>query len=741
LRVHLAVIAGLALASLLVWWHAWGAGSPTSTITCACGDPSQELWLFAWIPHALSHGMDPLFTNLLESGQGGVNIMWDANSLLLAFVLSPVTALFGPVASFNVAALLGPVVSGWCFFLAARKVSSFVPGQIAAAFLYGFAPFVIWNAPFGHVNLTWLFFPPLAFTLLYDLCFAPERRPQRIGRWLGALIVVQFFSGTEILAISGVGFVIGLVLTIVFAPRFVWALRRRFLIAGAWAVGISACVLAYPVFFAMFGPRHIVGLPWTPKVTQSESVPPATILNAGPSHLGNGILNQLGNPGAAGPPVGFLGIALVTGIIVSAIVWFRERLAWVLVGTAVVSIFVSFGPTLDRVAPNGTVILTQRSPWWLPGRWLAHVPVVQDILPSRFASLTIFAVALLLTISADRWWRFRAPLARWLRAEVPSLGWGAAVTAVTAVVLFPVVATYGLPFAGQRDPTPAWFTTDTAHLRPRTRVLVLPTDFATVTRVMSWQAEKGLPFALEGGYAVTPKPNAGFKYSLTPLGAGAVLDNLAANMPEPGTPGQAALVRSALERWGVGVVIVVDQGGPADYSAAYLTAVLGRMPEYVAHSWVWRNVGRAPSLQLTASALATCDSATNGGLGSAGATIHPFAFPLCVAVGYGPAGSVLTHASLAVGLSAGPAHTVSPPSVARFRQACAALGTSVAEAKAMGIPNTDAPAWTTGYGQLAAGAARCQSDVSGALRSIGDGLAQLQGALTRAGVPKSAWPS
>src|ERR1700691_2755584 len=71
--LHLGVLALLLLLAVLAWWRVWVTGHPTSTITCACGDPSQELWLFAWFPYALSHGINPLFTHLLEAGQGGGN--------------------------------------------------------------------------------------------------------------------------------------------------------------------------------------------------------------------------------------------------------------------------------------------------------------------------------------------------------------------------------------------------------------------------------------------------------------------------------------------------------------------------------------------------------------------------------------------------------------------------------------------------------------------------------------------
>jgi hypothetical protein len=613
LRTHVAVIGGLLLLSLFAWSKVWLFANPLSTITCPCGDPSQELWLFAWVPHALAHGVNPLFTSQLEAGQGGVNVMWDANHLLLALVLSPFTALFGPIASFNLAALLGPVVSGWCFFLASRKVSKFFPGQVVGTVLYAFSPFVIWNSPYGHVNLTWLFFPPLAFMLIYDLCFVPRRSAATIGRWFGLLVVAQFFSGTEILAIFGIAMVVCMVFALVLASRATFSMWRRFATAGAWAIGVSGCLLAYPLIFAMTGPRHIAGLPWSSTITQAESVPPSTILNAGAPHSTTGVSKVLGNLGAAGPPVGFLGIALIAGLVLSAFVWFRERLAWLLAGLVAFSVLVSFGPTLTRLGRYQAVVSAGRSPWWLPGRWLAQVPVVQDILPSRFAALTIFAVALLLVISADRWWQRHGPVSGWLRRHfgprfgIDKTGWAVAVSVATAIVVLPVAATYTLPYVAQPYRTPAWFVQDTARLPTDSRVLVLPADFTTITSAMSWQAATGLHFDLEGGYAVTPDHSRSFLYPLPTSGAGSVLDAVAMRGAKPPTAQQAALVKEALAKWGVDVVIVVDKGGDSASSLALMTAVLDRAPRHVQGSWIWSGLGRPRAAKTGDASLARAE--------------------------------------------------------------------------------------------------------------------------------------
>lgn len=568
------MLALLLLLAVLAWWRVWITGHPTSSITCACGDPSQELWLFAWIPYALSHGINPLFTHLLEAGQGGVNMMWDANNPLASLVLSPVTVLFGPIASFNVAALVAPVLSGWCFFVAVRRVTRFVPGQIAGAVLYGFSPFVIWNGGYGHINLTWLFFPPLVFLLLHDLFLVPTRRPEVIGRWLGVLVVVQFFSGTEVLVLTIIGVAIAGAIAVAIAPQAAWALRRRIGAAAGWAAGISVCLLAYPAWYTARGPRHIVGSPWPSLDLVSHGVAASTLFLADSSlSQASAVTRRFGYFGAQGPSLLFVGFALLLFLGVSAIVWHRDYLAWVMVGLGSAATLLS---------------LT------FPGIWrlFGHVPVFEDIEPSRFAILAGFAAAVLLAISADLWWqRATRPSTQetagrshpWLTSS--SAVWGAVITLALGCVLWTVAGAYVLPYVVHSDAEPAWFTRDAPHLAAGTRVLVLPTDFQTVTNVMSWQAEANFPFALEGGYAIAPGADSHFQYSMPPVGAAGILDHLSSGKREPLS--LAPTVRSALKRWGVGVAVMNERVADPEDMKAFFTQVVGQAPRSVGGLWVW----------------------------------------------------------------------------------------------------------------------------------------------------------
>ena len=53
-----------AVPAVVLWWHVW-SGHPSSTLTCACGDPAQEVWFMAWPAWAIAH-----LHNLFFSGRG-----------------------------------------------------------------------------------------------------------------------------------------------------------------------------------------------------------------------------------------------------------------------------------------------------------------------------------------------------------------------------------------------------------------------------------------------------------------------------------------------------------------------------------------------------------------------------------------------------------------------------------------------------------------------------------------------
>ncbi len=114
--------------------------------------------------------------------------MWNTPVPVLATLFAPVTLTAGPVAAYNVAMILGPVVSGLALALALGVwVERWWP-RAAAGLLYGFSPFVIAHSSVGHLNLVWAVLPPAMLWLLHGLLVAPapaaeaDRRARRASR-------------------------------------------------------------------------------------------------------------------------------------------------------------------------------------------------------------------------------------------------------------------------------------------------------------------------------------------------------------------------------------------------------------------------------------------------------------------------------------------------------------------------------------------------------------------------------
>jgi hypothetical protein len=584
--LHVGVLAGFTLLSLLMWWHVWVTGHPTASITCRCGDPVEELWWLEWLPWAIVHGHSPFFSSVLYAGSGGVNELANGSQMFPALVLSPVTLLFGPVAAFNVGALLGPVVSAWCMFLLARKVTTFVPGQVFAALLWGFSPFVVYNLPHGHLLHVLGVFEPLAALVVYDVLFEHRRPPWLDGLALGALIVLEFFTSSEMLAVTGMIGAAGAIAATCLARRHVWALRRPIAVTALTALAASVVVLVYPVWFALAGPRHFSGQPWP---FNSVGQSPRTLVSVGPHiHQVGPILRAIGYSNPV-PNPGYLGWGLLALIAVSAPLWRNRTLAWCALISGAVAWALSWG------VPAGD------THWW-PWRLFDRLPVVSDIQPTRFADIVVFCVALLLALSLDGWWKWitnRVARAQQHRASQWSASslrafLAAVVILVTVGAIAPIGATYTLPFAVSATGTPGsqWFVQKAPHLPAGTRVLALPfPSVLSYDASMAYQARDSFRFDLAGGYELVPGTGGRSNFARPPGGTSAVLVALTwgpfGGYPEPSTTARnLAMMRSSLRRWGINVVVLTPYEN-MNAALSFMTAVYGRPPVKQDGAWAW----------------------------------------------------------------------------------------------------------------------------------------------------------
>jgi hypothetical protein len=85
-------------------------------------DPEIFVWSVAWWPHAILHGDNPFVSHAIWAPDG-INLAWTTSVPAIAVAVAPVTLLFGPVAGYNVAALLLPALAAWAAFLLCRHVT------------------------------------------------------------------------------------------------------------------------------------------------------------------------------------------------------------------------------------------------------------------------------------------------------------------------------------------------------------------------------------------------------------------------------------------------------------------------------------------------------------------------------------------------------------------------------------------------------------------------------------------
>jgi hypothetical protein len=102
-------------------------------------DPSLFMWMLAWWPHALQHGLDPLMTRILFAPEG-LNLMWTTSIPGPSLAVAPITVLAGPVVAFNALALLAPALNAFAAFLLCRHVTGRLWPSVAGGSSSAFPP-------------------------------------------------------------------------------------------------------------------------------------------------------------------------------------------------------------------------------------------------------------------------------------------------------------------------------------------------------------------------------------------------------------------------------------------------------------------------------------------------------------------------------------------------------------------------------------------------------------------------
>ncbi|HEX6476881.1 MAG TPA: hypothetical protein VF005_06370, partial [Acidimicrobiales bacterium] len=376
------------LLSIGLWWHVWST-HPTGVATCGCDDPGLFTWFLAWPANAIAHGNSVLHSTAIFH-PGGINLLSMTSVLAIGVPLAPVTWLFGPVATLNVADTLGPVLSALAMFWLLRRWVSWTPAAFIGGLVYGFSPFVLTAVSVGHLNVAFLFLLPLMIACLDELLVRQRRGPVLVGVALGLLVTVEFFVSTEVFVIAAICGVVGLVMLAAYAVIG----HRQDLIArlphaarglGAGAV-VAVVLLAYPIWFTFAGPAHLSGRVWPNLTPGAGGISPNGLWHL--TFQNRGLVQLLsGYSGPALPVPGYLGLGLLVVLATGLVVWRRDRRLWLFGGLGVATVLLSLGVTTGS---------------WVPWQVLARIPVVQNALPARFMAVATLCAAVMFAVIVDR---------------------------------------------------------------------------------------------------------------------------------------------------------------------------------------------------------------------------------------------------------------------------------------------------------------------------------------------------
>jgi hypothetical protein len=615
-RTFLTVVAAYLVLSLLLWWHVWSA-HPTSTTTCGCGDSSLFTWFLAWPAYAISHGLNPLYSTALFHPTG-VNLLSNTAEVGIGVVLAPVTWLFGPVATLNVALTLSPVLSALAMFVLIRRWVSWAPAAFIGGLLYGFSPFILIALTDAHLMLAMAPIPPLIVACLDEMLLRQRRKPVATGVVLGVLVSVQFLIGSEVLVLVVIVVGIGMALLILYGLTHRDALRSRihYAVAALVTAAITATVLlAYPVWFALAGPAHLSGPIWgVSDISYGGNDLRDYVLPSTPSPAFTALDHRFGGYQAPTLSGQYFGIGLIAVLVIGVIIWRRDRRLWLFGAIGVISVPLSMGLQFHR---------------WTLWRLFVRLPLMDNIIPSRFLLITYLAAAVMLGLIVDH---ARSDINRWLvsrhgaggagrnglwRLAGPTTG-----VVVALIALVPIASYYssGVPLTTQPVVLPTWFRTVAPHLGPDQVVLAFPVPYALFQSAMTWQAVDGMSFAMVGGGGPDALPARAGKEAIGQTDIGNL--SISSGDSPTITPEEVAAARRALDGWGVTMVVVPDPSHLPTYEQLHLvravtvlmTAATGQQPIRQADAWVWTGVDRAgPPILATSERLTACGAGLSDG--------------------------------------------------------------------------------------------------------------------------------
>lgn len=420
------------------------------------------IWSFGWWYHALTTWTNPLFSHAVYA-PSGVNLAWTPSAPGLAIAFSPLTALFGPIASYNVASVAVPALAAWTGYLLCWYLTRSVWASLIGGYLFGFSTADLRQVVPGNINLSAVFlFPLIALVLLRHL--RGELGGRGLSWRLGLLLAFQVTLSTEFAMLATIALAISLLL----AYWLVRDERARIstslvpIAAGYALAALFAAPFVYYLVFHFESGTVVTDInDWGTDALAAIS-PESTVAVSGsdPFGINDHISSRSGYLGL--PTLAILGLYAYRS-------WRRPGTRFLFAALAVAFV-ATLGATLTVY---GNVLFAL--PWWSV---LSNVPGFNDALPFRFALLEalIAGIVVALWIARTKGRFFPRPY----------------VLPVLAVVA--LVPPFWRDFAPIHPRAPAFFAAGLYRrcLGPDETIVI----YGSTGNALVWQAQTGFAFDL-----------------------------------------------------------------------------------------------------------------------------------------------------------------------------------------------------------------------------------------------------
>jgi hypothetical protein len=448
-------------------------------------DPNFYIWAWRWWPYAITHGLNPLFSNQIGA-PGGYNLAWATTSPTVSLLMWPITATVGPVAAFNLTLLLAPPASAWAAFIVARRLTGNFWAALMAGPVYGFCVYMMAHEVSGQPNLTVTVLLPL---VAYLALLWWQGRLKQIGFviWMAVAIALEFYTFVEAFTELTMLLVATLIVGFAVAGRALWPKVARMAVLTAIAY-VGAVVLASP--YLIYALKHYPTVLTRPQSKFSLDFAGLVLPRT------DRLLGMNWWAAAAGHDMSattYLGIPLLLILIGVAVFSWSNRLVRLLVVSFVVIIALAAGP---KLIVDGKQLFSL--PWG--GMWSA--PILRSAEPIRFIDFAYLVLAIVLALWLAQLTKSKLLLAaRWGLGMLALAAIFADLPTFAEVVVPPPVTTYkpALPSPARSDQIPAFFTDGSyrQYIKPGETVVILS---HRGNAGMLFQAYTGFYFNIAGGF-------------------------------------------------------------------------------------------------------------------------------------------------------------------------------------------------------------------------------------------------